>query len=583
MMKTISQKEIDKQNDIAWQIRDSGSLESLELAKTTLKQAKQIAYTKGIAESLHIVCYGQATKTAEYDQARVNGQNALAIFTDIDDKVARQRVLNTLGLVEGISGNLTKAIEFFDRSLLLANELDLILARAKAFHNLAVAYEGINDFDISLDYYLKAIEIYENANDTKNVYKALQNIGVIHYNLENYDEALNSLLKTVEIYKDSNDKNTRGLAFLNIGRSYHKLNDYKKALDYLEQSIIILEQAGNRPGLSDALAEIGLVYMDMKMFTEAKDYITKSIKSKKALNDAIGLASSHYFLGKLYFEQNQKPKALKTLLKALNLAQKAQAKLLTQDINKELANSYKIIKNYKKAYRHLSEHVKIRAELFERDSYNRTQTLLVRHKIAQDDKDREIMRRNRELQIANENLKILTQRLEKQTKEDSLTKLYNRRHFDNILEKEFKRSHRYQKPLAVMICDIDNFKQVNDKFSHSVGDQVLIQIAQIFKNNIRANDTIARFGGEEFIALFPESNADKALEICERLRISVEKHPWHKINPELKITISIGICDDKTLANGEAMISKADDALYEVKESGKNSTKIWNKKQTLIA
>ena len=220
MKRTITLEEINKLNNKAWENRDIPDSKSYEIAKETLKKAKLLNYDKGIAESLHIISYNQAIKRAEYKQARANGQKALKIFVTNKDDVSKQKVLNTLGLIEGITGNLARAIEYFDRSLALANELNLDFERAKAYHNLAVAYEGVADYNTSLDYYLRAIKIYEDTGDHKNVYKSMQNIGVIYYNLEKYEEALDSLLKTVQAFKDSDDKDTRGLAYLNIGRSY---------------------------------------------------------------------------------------------------------------------------------------------------------------------------------------------------------------------------------------------------------------------------------------------------------------------------------------------------------------------------
>ncbi len=583
MKKPKPQTEIDALNDAAWELRNSNALKAISMAEEVLVKTKLINYKKGIADSLHTISYCQATRTAKYEEARANGHAALEIYIASNDEVSKQKVLNTFGLIEGISGNMLGAINYFNKSLKLANKLKLSHQRAMALHNLAVSFEGINDYNRSLDYNLQALKIYEELQNDNDVFKTLQNIGVIYFNLEKYDESLESLLKTVEIFKNDADKDTQGLAFLNIGRSYHKLKNYQQALDSLNKSLALLEGTGNRLVSSDALAEISIVYMDMQRFLDAKEHISKSIKIKKELNDSSGLASSYYYLGKLLFQQGEKAKALTTFTKALNLAETAQAKTQLQNINKELASSYQQIKDYEKAFQYLSAYLELRDELFEKASYERTQALLIHHSITQEDKDKEIMRRNKELKLANENLKLLTLELDKQAKEDSLTKLYNRRYFDSLLEKEFSRSKRYHKPMAVMICDIDNFKQVNDNFSHQVGDQVLIKIAEIFMKNIRRNDTIARFGGEEFVALFPESDVNKAFEICERLRNSVEKYPWSKISSGLKVTISIGICDDTSLANGETMISKADSALYEVKENGKNHSRIWDNKEMLIA
>ncbi len=574
--------DIDEQNNEAWQTRNVDPIKAIELASVVLKQARAISYQKGIADSLHTIGFGQA-RISDYVNARVNANEAIKIYRDLNDCVNEQKVLNTLGTIEGISGNLTKAIKILDKSLKLAEELNQELAIAMAYHNMAIAYGELGDFDISLEYYLNALELYEKLGEAESAHKTLQNIGVIHINLEKYDEALVSLLKTAELLKNTDDKETAALAYINIGRSYSKLKKYKPAVSYLRKGLNILRDMGSYLNMSYALGELGTVNMKLKKYEEAQSFMQESIAIKLEYSDYSGLAESYYNLGRLYLELDNIEVAIETFLKALELANGAKAKLHLKHINEELSAAYEKLDDYKNALKYLRNHLRVRKELFEDANSGRVQAMLTKHEIAQNEKDREIVRRNAELNIANERLQLLTRELEKQAKEDSLTQLYNRRYFDTILEKEYGRSQRYLKNMSVMICDIDNFKQVNDKFSHQIGDQVLIKVAEIFKESVRENDTIARFGGEEFVAVFPESDSQEAYLICERIRKSIENYPWYEIKAELKVTVSLGICDDTSLGSGETMISRADDALYEVKNNGKNDTKIWQAKEVNVA
>ena len=582
MKRPLAHTDIDEQNNEAWQTRNADPKKAIKLASVVLKQARAINYPKGIADSLHTIGFGQA-RISDYINARMNANEAIEIYRDIKDRVNEQKVLNTLGTIEGISGNLSESIIILDKALKLAEKLDEKLAVATAYHNLAIAYGELGDFDVSLEYYLQALELYEELGETESAHRTLQNIGVIHINLENYDEALTSLLKTAELLKNTTDKETTALAYINIGRSYSKLEQYDQALNYLNNGYNILKDMGSYLNMSYALGELGIVYMKQGRYDKAQNIMQKSIGIKLEYGDYSGLAESYYNLGRLYLVIDKIDLAIETFLKALQLASDAKAKLHLKHINKELSTAYEELGDYKNALKHLRNHLQVRKELFEDANSGRTQAMLTKHKIAQSEKDREIVRRNTELNIANERLQLLTKELERQAKEDSLTQLYNRRYFDKILEKEYGRSKRYLKNMSVMICDIDDFKQVNDRFSHQIGDKVLIKVAEVFKENIRENDTIARFGGEEFVAVFPESDSQKAYSICERIRLSIENYPWHKIEPNLKVTVSLGICDDTSLGSGETMISRADDALYEVKNSGKNNVKIWQAKEVSVA
>lgn len=167
-------------------------------------------------------------------------------------------------------------------------------------------------------------------------------------------------------------------------------------------------------------------------------------------------------------------------------------------------------------------------------------------------------------------LRAQTEFLEKQTREDALTGLYNRRYLNLQLEQEFKRAKRYGNPLSVVMCDIDHFKRINDTFSHQVGDEVLKTLGRIFKAYSRSVDTVARFGGEEFVLVLPETPKEKAVVLCEKLRSAVEHYPWSEIHPELKVTISFGVSDNVRLGHYEKMLAEADEKLYEAKNAGRN-------------
>lgn len=153
---------------------------------------------------------------------------------------------------------------------------------------------------------------------------------------------------------------------------------------------------------------------------------------------------------------------------------------------------------------------------------------------------------------------------------DALTDLYNRRHFDEQVAAMFEHARRYNEPLAVVIGDIDYFKRINDCFSHAVGDEVLRQVAELLRSSVRKSDVVARYGGEEFVIAFPRTGLAQALELCDKLRQRVQEHPWEKIHPELKVTMSMGLHTGLDAGNAEKMLVHADRRLYESKAGGRN-------------
>ena len=170
---------------------------------------------------------------------------------------------------------------------------------------------------------------------------------------------------------------------------------------------------------------------------------------------------------------------------------------------------------------------------------------------------------------------------------DALTGLYNRRYLNQALAEEVSRAKRYDHVLSAALCDIDNFKRVNDDFSHSVGDRVLQEVARILESSVRSVDTVARFGGEEFVLIFPETGAARAQVVCEKIRQEVEQHPWSHLHPELNVTLSIGIANaryereredqdapETAYRDPEALFDAADLKLYEAKRSGRNQVRL---------
>ncbi len=180
-----------------------------------------------------------------------------------------------------------------------------------------------------------------------------------------------------------------------------------------------------------------------------------------------------------------------------------------------------------------------------------------------------------ELRQKNRQLENLLKQVEIMAITDQLTGIYNRRRLVTILEKEFRRTVRYKSPLTCLMIDIDHFKRINDKFSHHTGDMVIKETAQIIAECAREIDTVARWGGEEFIALFPQTKKEDALRSAVRIIKKVSEHKFPEISNE-QITISIGIASvpDPSIDTEEKLIHASDMALYEAKKNGRNRAEL---------
>ena len=167
-------------------------------------------------------------------------------------------------------------------------------------------------------------------------------------------------------------------------------------------------------------------------------------------------------------------------------------------------------------------------------------------------------------------LKDATKKLEELARTDPLTGLLNRRGLMEMMEYEIKRAKRSGKRFSVIMGDIDHFKEINDLFGHDTGDIILENLADIMKKTLRSQDIISRWGGEEFLILLPETPLAGAQCAAEKLRQRIMDHVHRIRDMEFNVTITFGVCEVKSDYDTEICIKRADNALYQGKESGRN-------------
>ncbi len=172
---------------------------------------------------------------------------------------------------------------------------------------------------------------------------------------------------------------------------------------------------------------------------------------------------------------------------------------------------------------------------------------------------------------------IEKRRLMERAIKDHLTKLYNRFYFEDEGNRELERARRYGYPLSLIMLDLDNFKQINDRYGHQKGDEVLIKFADVIRKNIRRTDMPVRYGGEEFLILLPHTNLEEAAKVAERIRESFSRVVFREGSEAFRLTVSAGVasCEPEDCAL-ENLLHRADKALYQAKREGKNRTVVFS-------
>lgn len=180
---------------------------------------------------------------------------------------------------------------------------------------------------------------------------------------------------------------------------------------------------------------------------------------------------------------------------------------------------------------------------------------------------------HRQVRDAEEKIRLLEMELDQVSElvhEDHLTGTLNRRGMEDAFGRELSRADRLNAPMCVSLMDIDHFKRLNDTYGHDAGDEALVHLVQVTKEALRPTDVIARFGGEEFVIILPDTGMDEAIKVMTRVQRHLTKNFFMHDNQRLLITFSAGVALRGVGEGAESMISRADKALYQAKEAGRN-------------
>ncbi len=573
---------VDVLNDRAWAQWRSDSAGALALCEEALALAESSSYQRGVARSLNIRSRCQL-RLCDPEAALKDATAALALYEASEDEAGAEAVLSTFGIIEVDRGHYPAALKHFLASHGLCQGRG-DKREAIALSNLGVVYDHLGDYTASLDLHLRSWRITKEGDNPLGEKITLNNVGYLHYRLGQFGEALTHYLKALSL-KHVGDHQLHALVLDNIGLAYEKLGDYPQALGYLQQSLDIREATGDHRGMGDSLDDLGSVYLALGEVAEAKRRLERSLVLKEGVGNHKGQAETCLLLGTLFTREGQLEQALTYLQQARETAEEIGSQEMAYKAHQALAEAYKQGGHFREALSHHETFHTLRDSLLGEVSSQKLHALRTRFDIEQAERERKLLTlKNDELAAANRDLERLTTslraadreksallvQLEQQANEDPLTSLANRRYFDARLVQEFRRANRSQRPLSVALCDLDDFKGINDRFSHTAGDVVLRTMATLLTASLRDGDVVARIGGEEFALILPETRGPEAQAICERVRRDIEAYPWYQLYPALQVTVSVGLTDDITVASAEAMLAVADARLYRAKRQGKN-------------
>ena len=507
----------------------------------------------------------------------------------------------------------SNALEFLKQALEIYISNDDKTNMGRCYNNIGNIYNKLSIFNKAMEYHLLSLELEEELDEKEGIISSLNNIGNVLKNIDKFDQALEYYQRALDISYEINDKKSLAITLNNIGNIYLSKEHFENALKFYNRSLTIKKELKDNFGIATTYNNIGISYQGLRSTAKALKNYNSSLNMMKKLNDGNGIASSYFHIGIIYYEKNDEKRASYNLEKALAYAQNYDNKQIMISCYKILAEIYKNKRNYLKAYTAMKLYAQIKDDLVTIQTQKAVAELQIRYETGKKKKEIELLKTNASItdyqskenemfmvilvivliavavlgfffyfqfrQKANSNKTIEEQnaklieaytKMEELAKTDMLTGLSNRRDMYQKIKHETDRFERNEKPFAILMGDIDNFKKINDTYGHDAGDHVLTSISSLMLSFMRKQDIVGRWGGEEFLLLLPETDMKGGKKIAERLRSRIKNESINYKNHILKVTITIGISVYDRVHDVNESIKEADKAMYFGKIRNKN-------------
>ncbi|WP_435235103.1 tetratricopeptide repeat-containing diguanylate cyclase [Psychromonas sp. PT13] len=547
-------------------------------------------------------------------------QKSLLIQQTRKDSLAIAIALKNIAMAENKQKNYIRALDHAQRSLDILSSDSTSLRYAQVLLTTGIIYRNIGHYEKSLDYIQQAKMIYEQQNDVRHLAEVDNQIGLIYTNLQQLNNAKSFYTQTIDLPIEQVKSETRAAAFRELGVINSLQNNLPESIDMLTTALDIYQSINKLSKTTRIYLLLGRSYLDQEKPIMATRYFDQSLALAIEYEQIEFQIQSLNYLGQITLDKDIE-QAIVLFERALTLSSEVDAKADEMNTYHWLKESEKMKGNLDKSLEY-SEKIYQLSQVIQKERENidftKNQVILASYKLESELKG---LRENAELnalklnkqqnelaimkqlqQISDleikknsfANLLLITvlsvfsilalyilyqyrntrarnRELDYLASRDPLTNCYNRRILYLRFNKSFG-SEEAPQQYAVVLADIDSFKAINDTHGHTTGDKVLQGVAKILLDNTSESDTVARFGGEEFCILLPNSSEQEAEEIAEKIRQKIEDSHYESI----KVTCSFGVASlDNDVECNLTLIERADMALYQSKYQGRNRVSVW--------
>lgn len=486
-------------------------------------------------------------KVSDLKQALNIALEILDLSKEINYPEAESIILQQIGVIYAFLNEPSTSIEYTLAAIPLLELYNQEYYLCYAYSILGCMFSYYSYHETAFDYFNKSNYIARKCNFTDRLSASYNNIGEIYKHLYNYDKALYYYQKSFEEDQKTQFKSCMGIYFVNMAEVYYLQGDYIKAQEYVEKALEKLKEFNVEIALCEAYRIYALLYWKLENYEKTREYFFKAseIADKTlAYNLKIDLLIYYH---QFMMEQNNYDAAVAALTEAY-----------------EYSSKYNYHEKSILICHHFTMFYEKTGDL---DSALKYYKLYIMHNQEQSKERLKQIRDGIELRIKIEYIR-------QQSEIDSLTGIPNRRKFNEVLETEWKMAAKNSRPLSLIMIDIDCFKEFNDNYGHPEGDKCLISIAKLMNEMLSSKYFLSRYGGDEFMAILPDTSKEQAKAIAESIRMAILdtkiRHNFSRVSNYVTVTQGVAtlIPCDTTCIND--FIRMVDNALYDAKRKGRN-------------
>lgn len=556
-------------NDRAWGMRRQSPDRALELAREARQMAAAAKNERELARSLCII--GNLLAFSNNDgHAEGYLLEALSLSERLGDDATTSWTLYGLTKVAFRSGNLRGALGTAMRTFDAAKRAGMKSVEGNALNAMGAAYKDLGLYQEALKSFRRSLDVFKTIDQDEEFVVPLFNINLIYTELGEYRQALTYAEPALEMFERNGDAVNAAGALMNIGDLHANLDHYDKALECLHDALRRFRELDIHHYMAQAHYHLGKTLSKLGKLEQARSSYLSALEFYQQGQHDAARVQALIGLGELDLIEDNPDHAVGSLSKALAISEAKGLKKHLYQVHQGLSKARRAQGQLEDALDHFERFHTLKEEVSEEKIKSVMEGMQVQVDIEKEHHKLEVDRlTNRELAHLNQQLRSMSEQLEEQSILDELTRVYNRRHLNTELAKTLQFARRHDRPLSVVMCDIDHFKSVNDTYSHAVGDKVLSAVATLLELGTRT-DMVARYGGEEFVMVLIDTPLDAALAVCERLRSLIEDNDWSRFHPDLRVTMSFGISERHDIDHHEHLLDAADAMLYRAKREGRN-------------